>query len=208
MIGFFTIVELMGDDDAAGFKVQAKVKSQMNENIIGVLWLPPHLRQGQSNIDVDSTVWGILDEVSGIGCAMMGIGDADFGYFYDANIQVKKKFTISMAQPRSMISWMWQKTSQAQTGTSKQEQSRSKRIRIRSLQLNSRGRLILSQAVQLARFQVTRSRRNRHGETYGASHSRETQVLLARETCHDTSLWRARPRPKILISISIPFLRR
>ena len=36
MIGFFTIVELMGDDDAAGFKVQAKVKSQMNENIIGV----------------------------------------------------------------------------------------------------------------------------------------------------------------------------
>ena len=94
MIGFFTIVEFMGDDDAAGFKVQAKVKSQMNENIIGVLWLPPHLRQGQSNIDVDSTVWGILDEVSGLGCAMMGIGDADFGYFYDADIQVKKKLTV------------------------------------------------------------------------------------------------------------------
>ena len=97
MIGFFTIVELMGDDDAAGFKVQAKVKSQMNENIIGVLWLPPHLRQGQSNIDVDSTVWGILDEVSGLGCAMMGIGDADFGYFYDADIQIKKKFTVDGA---------------------------------------------------------------------------------------------------------------
>lgn len=97
MIGFFTIVELMGDDDAAGFKVQAKVKSQMNENIIGVLWLPPHLRQGQSNIDVDSTVWGVMDEVSGLGCAMMGIGDADFGYFYDADIQVKKKFTVDGA---------------------------------------------------------------------------------------------------------------
>lgn len=94
MIGFFTIVEFMGDDDTAGFKVQAKVKSQMNENIIGVLWLPPHLRQGQSNIDVDSTVWGILDEVTGLGCAMMGIGDADFGYFYDADIQVKKKLTV------------------------------------------------------------------------------------------------------------------
>lgn len=94
MIGFFTIVEFMGDEDAAGFNVQAKVKSQMNENIIGILWLPPHLRQGQSNIDVDSTVWGIMDEVSGLGCAMMGIGDADFGYFYDADIQVKKKFTV------------------------------------------------------------------------------------------------------------------
>ena len=97
MIGFFTIVEFMGDDDAAGFKVQAKVKSQMNENIIGVLWLPPHLRQGQSNIDVDSTVWGIMDEVSGLGCAMMGIGDADFGYFYDADIKIKKKFTVDGA---------------------------------------------------------------------------------------------------------------
>ncbi len=94
MIGFFTIVEFMGDDDAAGFKVQAKVKSQMNENIIGVLWLPPHLRQGQSNIDVDSTVWGIMDEVSGLGCAMMGIGDADFGYFYDADIHIKKALTV------------------------------------------------------------------------------------------------------------------
>lgn len=97
MIGFFTIVEFMGDEDAAGFKVQAKVKSQMNENILGYLWLPPHLRQGQSNIDADSTVWGILDEVSGLGCAMMGIGDADFGYFYDADIQVKKKFTVDGA---------------------------------------------------------------------------------------------------------------
>lgn len=97
MIGFFTIVEFMGDEDAAGFNVQAKVKSQMNENIIGILWLPPHLRQGQSNIDMDSTVWGIMDEVSGLGCAMIGIGDADFGYFYDADIQVKKKFTVDGA---------------------------------------------------------------------------------------------------------------
>ncbi len=97
MIGFFTIVEFMGDEDAAGFKVQAKVKSQMNESIEGTLYLPPHLRQGQSNIDVDSTVWGIMDEVSGLGCAMMGIGDADFGYFYDADIQVKKKFTVDGA---------------------------------------------------------------------------------------------------------------
>ncbi len=94
MIGYFTVIELIGDDDAAGFKVQAKVKSQMNENIIGVMWLPPHIRQGQSNIDADSTVWGILDEVSGVGCAMMGVGDADFGYFYDADIQVKKKLTV------------------------------------------------------------------------------------------------------------------
>ena len=38
-----------------------------------------------------------MDEVSGIGCAMMGIGDADFGYFYDADIQVKKKFTVDGA---------------------------------------------------------------------------------------------------------------
>lgn len=94
MVGFFTIVEFIGDDDVAGFKVQAKVKSQMNENIIGFLWLPPYLRQGQSNIDKGSTVWGILDEVTGLGCAMMGIGDADFGYFYDADIQVKKKLTV------------------------------------------------------------------------------------------------------------------
>lgn len=97
MIGFFTVIELTGDDDAAGFKVQAKVKSQMNENILGIMWLPPHIRQGQSQIDADSTVWGILDEVSGLGCAMMGIGEADFGYFYDADINVKKALTVDGA---------------------------------------------------------------------------------------------------------------
>ena len=97
MIGYFTVLELTGDEDVAGFKVQAKVKSQMNENIVGILWLPPHLRQGQSKIGADSTVWGILDEVSGIGCAMMGIGDADFGYFVDADILVKKKLTVDGA---------------------------------------------------------------------------------------------------------------
>lgn len=94
MIGYFIVTEFTGKDDAAGYKVQAKVKSKMNENILGVLWLPPHIRQGQSNIDVDSIVWGILDEVSGLGCAMMGIDDADFGYFYDADIVIKKKLDV------------------------------------------------------------------------------------------------------------------
>lgn len=67
MIGFFTIVEFMGDEDAAGFKVQAKVKSQMNENIIGILWLPPHLRRGNPTSMLIPLSGGLWTRFRGLG---------------------------------------------------------------------------------------------------------------------------------------------
>lgn len=89
IFGYFTVIELTGDKDSAGYETQAKVKSQMNENIIGVLFLPPYLREAQSNIAKDSAVIGMLDEVSGLGCAFCGLKDADFGYFINADVSVK-----------------------------------------------------------------------------------------------------------------------
>ena len=69
----------------------------MNENIQGVLYLPPYLRQAQSNIDVDCIVVGLLDEVTGLGFAVCGLDDADFQYFFDADIKIKKTLAVDDA---------------------------------------------------------------------------------------------------------------
>ncbi len=94
MFGYFIVTELTGKKDSAGYFVQAKVKAQMNENILGVLYLPPYLRQAQSQIDVDATIIGILDETTGLGCAIVGMDDADFGYFYNADIEIQKTLNV------------------------------------------------------------------------------------------------------------------
>lgn len=97
MFGYFIITELTGAKDKAGYHTMAKVKNKMNENILGTLYLLPHLRQAQCNIGVDSVVVGTLDEVTGLGFAFVGIDDADFQYFYNANIDIKKTLNVEKA---------------------------------------------------------------------------------------------------------------
>lgn len=97
MFGYFIISELTGTKDSAGYFTQAKVKNKMNENIQGVLYLPPYLRQGQSNIDANCIVVGLLDEVTGLGFAVCGLDDADFQYFFDADINIKKTLSVNDA---------------------------------------------------------------------------------------------------------------
>ena len=94
MFGFFKVTELTGED-AQDTAFIAKVESQMNASIKGTLYLPPYLRPNQCNIAEGSVVWGCLDEVTGRGCAMFGKDDADFGYFYDANIQIRQNLSVT-----------------------------------------------------------------------------------------------------------------
>lgn len=96
MFGFFVVTELNGED-AQGAAFLAKVKSQMNEAIRGTLYLPPYLRPNQCNIETDSVVWGCLDEVTGRGFAMFGKDGADFGYFFNADIEIQKTLTVKDA---------------------------------------------------------------------------------------------------------------
>lgn len=95
MIGFFKIKSLSTKKDSAGASILAVVSSQMDENITGDLYLPPYLRQTQSNISVGDVVFGIIDEVTGIGAALCGLDDADFGYFFNADINIKQKLTVN-----------------------------------------------------------------------------------------------------------------
>lgn len=95
-LGFF-IVEKLDGEDAQGAAFMAKVKSQMNEAIKGTLFLPPYLRPNQCNIATDAVVWGCLDEVTGRGFAMFGKDDADFGYFFNADIEIQKTLTVNGA---------------------------------------------------------------------------------------------------------------
>ena len=94
MFGFFVLKSLDGKD-AQGASFLAKVESQMTPGIRGTLFLPPYLRPNQCNIAAGSVVWGCLDEVTGRGFAMFGKDGADFQYFFDADIQVKKTLTVN-----------------------------------------------------------------------------------------------------------------
>lgn len=94
MIGFWVVEKFTGDKDGAGYDTAAWCASKMNDNIKALLYLPPYLRKAQCNIDKDSVLLGIVDDVSGLGVAVYGEGSADFQYFFDADIEVKKTFTV------------------------------------------------------------------------------------------------------------------
>ena len=94
MIGYFIVEGFTGETDSAGFETQIKVSNQMDMNLKGVLFLPPYLRKGQCNISEGDKVFGIVDDTSGLGVAVCGLSNSDFGYFFDANIQIKQKLTV------------------------------------------------------------------------------------------------------------------
>lgn len=93
MFGYFIIQSLEGND-AQGAAFRAKVKSQMDNGISGELYLPPYMRPNQSNIKAGSVVYGYLDETTGVGAAFYGADDADFMYFFDADIEINKTLTV------------------------------------------------------------------------------------------------------------------
>lgn len=97
MFGIYIVISLEGAKDKAGFYTIAKVRNRMNGDIQGRLYLPPYMRQGESNIDTDSEIVGFLDITTGFGFAVVGLDDADFQYFYDADINIKKKLTVDDA---------------------------------------------------------------------------------------------------------------
>jgi ribonucleotide reductase alpha subunit len=93
MIGYFKIKSLSDTDSASAYR-QATVESTMDSGIEGTLFLPPYLRQNQCTINTGSIVFGVLDDVSGLGVALYG-KDCDFGYFFDADILIKKNLTVT-----------------------------------------------------------------------------------------------------------------
>lgn len=95
MFGIFTVQKIQGEIDSNGFYTQILVKSDMNNSIEGELYLPPYLRQAQCGISIGSKVVGYLDDVSGLGCAFVGLGDADFQYRVDSNFSMNGDFSIT-----------------------------------------------------------------------------------------------------------------
>ena len=92
--GFFVVDELIGKD-AQGVAHVARVSSDLNNNIKGVFYLPPFLRPNQCGIKAGSVVYGGLDEVTGRGFAIYGQDDADYQYYLDGDLEIKKKLTVA-----------------------------------------------------------------------------------------------------------------
>lgn len=94
MIGYFKVKGFDGSD-IQNAKTRISVESEMDSNIQGVLYLPPYLRPNQCDIKLNSSVYGVLDDVTGLGVALFGLDDADFKYFFDADINIKQNLTVT-----------------------------------------------------------------------------------------------------------------
>ena len=95
MIGYFVVDSFLSSKkDSAGFEVLVNVHSQTFPEIEAQLYLPPYLRKAQCAIAVNSVLFGIIDDVTGIGFGMFGTDNSDFGYYFDSDIVIKKKLNV------------------------------------------------------------------------------------------------------------------
>lgn len=97
MIGYFKITEFLDGTDAAGAAFRARAKGDPDSGQVADLFLPPYLRKTQCGIDNGSRVFAIVDDVTGLGAALFGEDGADFGYFFNADIEIQKTMTVKDA---------------------------------------------------------------------------------------------------------------
>lgn len=94
-LGFFKIIKFLDEGkDAQGYQTRALVESLMVSEWQCILFLPPHMRKVSTSIDVGSVVFGVADSVIGKGAAMYS-EDADFSYFWDADVVINKTLTVN-----------------------------------------------------------------------------------------------------------------
>ena len=93
-LGFFKILEFLNEGrDSQGYQTRALVESFMVSEWQCILFLPPYLRKVSTSIDVGSVVFGVADSVIGKGAALYS-EDADFSYFWNADITINKTLTV------------------------------------------------------------------------------------------------------------------
>ena len=95
MIGYFVIDSFINETDNAGFSTKVNVSSAMDMNLKYILFLPPYLRKVSCDISEGDKVFGVADDTSGLGVALCGLDGADFGYFFDTDIQIKQNLSIT-----------------------------------------------------------------------------------------------------------------
>ena len=94
-LGFFKIVKFLSEGkDTQGYQTRVLAESCMVPEWQCILYLPPYLRKVSSSIDVGSVVFGISDSVIGKGAALYS-EDADFSYFWDADVIINKTLTVN-----------------------------------------------------------------------------------------------------------------
>lgn len=98
MIGFFIVIKT----PAVGATMLTAYAEHDNA-IEGIFYIPFLNRNGQSNIKKGSRFFGILDEVSGYGAILHGIGDADFAGKMSGSLQVEQDITVGAVSLKNHI---------------------------------------------------------------------------------------------------------
>ena len=96
-LGFFKILKFLNEGkDTQAYQTRALVESCRVSGWECILFRPPHVRKVSTSIDVGSVIFGVADSVIGKGCALYS-EDADFSYFWNADVTINKTLTIDKA---------------------------------------------------------------------------------------------------------------
>ena len=96
MIGYFIVDSFSKDKDSQGFETGINVSVKYDMNLKGFLYLPPHLRKSQCDIAIGSEVFGVMDDVTGLGVAMFGV-NCDINFKNLADYEFSKTLTVDGA---------------------------------------------------------------------------------------------------------------
>ena len=96
MIGYFIVEGFGSDKDDQGYDTVANVAVKYDMLIKGQLYLPPHLRKKQCDISIGSEIFGVMDDTTGLGCAMYGV-DCDITFKNSADYTFTKTLTVNGA---------------------------------------------------------------------------------------------------------------
>lgn len=90
--GYFRVKSFSGKD-AQGYETEVDVENVMDAQITGTLYLPPYMRKSTSSISSNSVIFGVMDDVTGLGAALYS-EDADFEYRFDADVTIGKNLSV------------------------------------------------------------------------------------------------------------------
>lgn len=93
--GYFRVKSFSGSD-AQGYETEVDVENVMDSKITGTLYLPPYMRKSTSGISSNSVLFGVMDDVTGLGAALYS-DDADFEYRFDADVTIGKNLDVQKA---------------------------------------------------------------------------------------------------------------
>lgn len=92
-LGYFKVSSFTNLKDSQGFSVAVDAYRVEMPEAFFKIYLPPFMRKSTCEIEEGSTLFCIVDTVTGQGCALYS-EDADFNYSFNADVVIGKSLSV------------------------------------------------------------------------------------------------------------------